>query len=95
MLKKATFSPARPRRAKTRRSAGTAAVSEEARRYVLHILCCRLPLQQVLANGKTPLVFPTSKELNVEPLSAARTPLVDFFNILLWARIHDDRHSPQ
>jgi hypothetical protein len=32
MLKKATFSPVRPRRAKTRRSAGKAAASEGARR---------------------------------------------------------------
>ena len=33
MLKKAAFSPAQPRRAKTRRSAGKAAASEEAKAY--------------------------------------------------------------
>ena len=45
----------------------------------------RSPLQWVLANGKAPPVFPTSETLllNVEPLSAARTPLADFFSILL------------
>ena len=55
----------------------------EARRYVPHIVCGRSPLQQVLANGKAPLVFPISEKLNVEPLSEARTPLADFFSILL------------
>jgi hypothetical protein len=64
MLKKAAFSPAQPRRPKTHRSAGKAAVSEEARRTLRY----------------------------VEPLSAARTPLADFFSILLRAEIHDDRH---
>ena len=83
MLKKATFSPAQPRRAETRRPAGKAAASEEVRRYVPHIVCGRSPLQQVLANGKAPLVFPISEKLNVEPLSEARTPLADFFSILL------------
>ena len=33
MLKKAAFSPAQPRRAETRRSAGKAATSEEAKAY--------------------------------------------------------------
>jgi hypothetical protein len=33
MVKKATFSPAQPRRAKTRHSAGKAAVSEEVTAY--------------------------------------------------------------
>ena len=33
MLKKADFSPAQPRRAKTRRSAGKTAASEEAKAY--------------------------------------------------------------
>jgi len=83
MLKKATFSPAQPRRAETRRSAGKAAASEEVRRYVPHIVCGRSPLQQVLANGKAPLMLPVSEKLNVEPLSEARTPLADFFSILL------------
>ena len=37
MLKKATFSPAQPRRAKTRPSAGKAAASEEARRTLRYV----------------------------------------------------------
>ena len=55
MLKKASFSPAQPRHAKTRRSTGKAAASEGARRTLRY----------------------------VEPLSDARTPLEDFFSILL------------
>jgi hypothetical protein len=45
----------------------------------------RSPLQCVLANGKAPLVFPTSSNLllRVEPLTEARTPLADIFSILL------------
>jgi hypothetical protein len=45
----------------------------------------RSPLQWVLANGKAPTVFRTSKKLllNVELLSEARTKLADFFSILL------------
>jgi hypothetical protein len=38
MLKKATFSPAQPRRAETRLSTGEAAASEEARRYIPHFV---------------------------------------------------------
>jgi hypothetical protein len=53
--KKLDFSPAQPRRAKTRLSAGKAAASKEARRTLRY----------------------------VEPLSDARTPLADFFSILL------------
>ena len=45
----------------------------------------RSPLQCILANGKAPTVLPTSETLllNVEPMSDARTPLADFFSILL------------
>ena len=45
----------------------------------------RSPLQWILANGKTPPVLSTSEKLllNVELLSEARTPLVDFFSILI------------
>ena len=45
----------------------------------------RSPFQRILANGKAPTVFPTSETLllNVEPLSDVRTPLADFFSILL------------
>src|ERR1041384_6980077 len=67
----------------SKRPSSKAAASEEARRYVPHIVCGRSPLQQVLANGKGPLVFPISEKLNVEPLSEGRTPLADFFSILL------------
>jgi len=62
--------------------------SEEARRYIPHLVCGRLPLQRLLANGETPLVFPTSEKLNVEPLSEARTPLAGFFSILLSAELN-------
>jgi hypothetical protein len=44
-----------------------------------------LPFSIVFANGKAPHVFPISEEVSliVEPLSEARTPLADFFSILL------------
>ena len=67
----------------SKRLSNKAAASAEARRYVPHIVCDRSSLQQVLANGKAPLVFPISEKLNVEPLGAARTPLAEFFSILL------------
>ena len=77
----------------TAQPAGNAAASEEVRRYVPHIVCGRSPLQQVLANGKAPLVFPISKKLNVEPLSEVRTPLADFFQHPASLRIR--RTSPE
>jgi hypothetical protein len=45
----------------------------------------RSPLQWVLANGKSPPVFPISEKLllNVEGLDDAKTRLADFFSILL------------
>jgi hypothetical protein len=45
----------------------------------------RSPLRWILANGKSPPVIPISERLAsyVELLSDARTPLVDFFSILL------------
>jgi hypothetical protein len=57
MLKKAAFSHAQPRRAKTRRSAGKAAASEEARRYVPHFVW---PFALVMGLGerKTPSRVP-------------------------------------
>jgi len=53
----------------------------------------RSPLQWVLANGKAPTLLPTSEELlfNVEGLNDARTPLADFFSILL----EDDSQSQE
>ncbi|MGH7181610.1 MAG: hypothetical protein ACREJN_06515 [Nitrospiraceae bacterium] len=47
MLKKATFSPAQSRRAKTRRSAGKAAANEEARRTLRYA--------EPLSEASTPL----------------------------------------
>ena len=41
----------------------------------------RSPFQWISANGKSPPVLPTSD--NVESLREARTPLADFFSILL------------
>ena len=45
----------------------------------------RSPFALILANGKAPPVIPISERLAlyVEPLSEARTPLADFFSILL------------
>jgi len=52
----------------------------------------RSPIQWILANGKTPPALPPSEYLNryVEDLNEARTPLADFFSILLEA----DEDSP-
>jgi hypothetical protein len=49
----------------------------------------RSPVGWILANGKAPTVLPTAEKalLNVEPLREVRTPLADFFSILLEARI--------
>ena len=49
----------------------------------------RSPVQGILANGKTPSVFPTSENLNryVEDLNDARTKLADCFSILLHTRL--------
>ena len=58
MLKKARLLTPQPRRAKTRRSGGKAAASEEARRTLWY----------------------------VELLSDVRTPLADYFSILLEVR---------
>jgi hypothetical protein len=48
----------------------------------------RSPLRWVLANGKAPPALPTSENLiwYVELLSDSRTPLADFFSILLRTR---------
>jgi hypothetical protein len=69
----------------SKRPFSKAAASEEARRYVPHFVWAVRPCKWFLANGKAPTVFPTSKKLllSVEPLSDARTPLADFFSILL------------
>ena len=45
----------------------------------------RSPVQWILVNGKTPLAFSTSENLNryVEDFDESRTTLTDFFSILL------------
>ena len=45
----------------------------------------RSPVQWILVNGKTPLAFSTSENLNryVEDFDESRTTLMDFFSILL------------
>ena len=45
----------------------------------------RSPVQWILANGKAPPVLPTSENLirYVEDFDELRTPLADFFSILL------------
>ncbi len=75
MLKKPRFSPAQPRRAKTRHSAGKAAASEEARRYHPHFVW---PFATRMDLGERKIPSSTS-----EPLSAERAPMTDFFSILL------------
>ena len=62
-----------------------AAASEEARRYVPHFVWAVRPCNGSLRTEKPPKVLPTSEKLlfNVEPLNEARTPLADFFSILL------------
>ena len=89
----AATSPARPESAKTASSPRDAPCPKqgrsERRGEEVHtaLRVGRSPLQWVLANGKAPTAFPTSEKLllDVEPLSAARTPLADFFSILLEA----------
>jgi len=97
MLKKTDFLPAQPRRAKTRRSAGQGRSERRGEEVHTALRVGRSPLQCVLANGKAPTVLPTSEELlfNVEPLNDARTPLADFFSILLRSRrelLRQQRH---
>ncbi|MDZ4854229.1 MAG: hypothetical protein SGJ26_05105, partial [Nitrospirota bacterium] len=74
-----------PRRAKTRRSAGKAAASEEARRYGPHFVG---PFARAIDLGerKSPSSASDFLKILVEPLSDARTPLADFFSILLSTR---------
>ena len=80
--KRPRFSPSQPRRAKTRRSAGKAAVSEEARRYGPHFVG-PFALAICLGERKSPSSASDFRKTLVEPLSDARTPLADFFSILL------------
>jgi hypothetical protein len=71
MVKKATFLPALPLRAKTRLVPGKAAASKEAKRIYSYPPAPSLPRQAL---------FPWPY---VEPLSDARTKLAAFSNILL------------
>jgi hypothetical protein len=66
-----------PRCAETHRSTGTAAASEEARRYIPSSLDPRASITCARIGSLPPLAA------HVEPLSDARTPLADFFSILL------------
>jgi len=86
MLKKVTFSPAQPRRAKTRRSTGKAAASERPRRYPPHFVG-PFAIRMDLGERKSPYSASGLREapLNVEGLNDARTLLADFFSILLSA----------
>src|SRR6185295_694898 len=82
--KRPDISPAQPRRAKTPRSTGKAAASEEARRYVPHFVWA-VRRYMGLGQQKNPSRVPASKTvlLRIEVLSDARTPLADFVSILL------------
>ena len=80
--KRPDFSPTQPRRAKTRRSAGKAAASEEARRYGPHFVG-PFALARGLGERKSPFSISDFWKPLAEPLSDARTPLADFFSILL------------
>ncbi len=71
MLKKSTFSPAQPRRAKTRRSTGKAATDESAGGVAFSPAHPKLLRQLVLQVGY------------VEDAFEARTTLADFFSFLL------------
>ena len=68
----------------SKRPSSKAAASEEARRYGPHFVeQFALPID--LGERKNPFNFPNIRGvlLSVEPLSDARTPLADFFSILL------------
>src|SRR5882672_706999 len=86
------ISPAQPRRANTRRSAGKAAASEEARRYKPHFVWPFTPRMDLGERISPASVSDLRKVLfNVELLSDARTPLADFFSVLLVD--HSNRHT--
>src|SRR4029077_19314986 len=72
--KRPDFSPAQPRRAKTRLIPVKAAVSEEARRYLPHFVR-PFALHMILGERKNPLsvLGPSGRYPHVEPLSDART----------------------
>ncbi len=75
--KRPGFSPAQPRRAETRRSAGKAAISEEARRYHPHFVW---PFARRMDLGERKKPSKAS-----EPLSDTRTQLEGFCSILrIW-----------
>ena len=79
--------PPNPDAREPRRSAGKAAASKMARRYVPHFVW---PFTPRMGLGER--ISPTSVSdirvlFNVEPLSAARTKLADFISILLGRRL--------
>ena len=65
MLKKATFSPAQPRRARTRRTTGKAAASEEARRYLPHFVR-PFALAMGLGERKSPYSVSDLRETSIQ-----------------------------
>ena len=87
----AVISPSRPKSAKTASLPRDAPCPKqgrsERRAEEVHtaLRVGRSPFQWVLANGRALTVFPTSENLfrYVEGLNDARTPLADFFSILL------------
>ncbi len=87
----AVISPTRPESAKTVSSPRDAPCPKQGRNerrgeeVQTALRVDRSPVEWVLANGKAPSVLPPSEELlfNVEGLNNARTPLTEFFSILL------------
>jgi DNA topoisomerase IB len=84
MLKKATFSPTQPWRAKTRLVPSKAAASEDPRRYPPHFVELFARTMD-LGERKNPSRDSNFRESlrYVEGLNDARTPLADFFSVLL------------
>ena len=85
MLKKAAFSPAQPWRAKTRLVPRHGRSERRGEEVHTALRVGFSPLVWILANGKGSTAIQTSEKLlfNPEPMSDARTPLADFFSILL------------
>jgi hypothetical protein len=83
--KKPDFSPAQPWRVETRFVPCKAAASEEVRRYIPHFVWAVRPCNGSWRTEKPHQYFrpPRGSLPYVEPLSEARTPLADFFSILL------------
>ena len=83
--KRPAFSPAQPRRAKTRRSAGKATASEGPRRYIPHFVWAVRPYNGSWRPEEPLKCFrhPRGSFRYVEGLNDARTLLAHLFSILL------------